>query len=253
MRKVEFDHSPIEPVHPVQVRLYEDLLQIYSFIREKFQLEIDKAFDSVASQIGFVIATSIEVGMKFDKGGTVSGIIIVEGRQFRDTVIEKALSKPLKMIADTQFPDKIRQGEYSLHLFWFDALKIKLRTDWVEPAHHRGISHLERLKFRDLIKPELSKERVAVKPEVIEPVHWFDPGYRISADEAILVSVIDEVYSELGLVERISKIRATQGFAEVPSVVKEPVHNLTREEGLELGKIRNLLTEINDRLRRYGV
>ncbi len=67
-----------------------------------------------------------------------------------------------------------------------------------------------------------------------------------------LINVIDEVYSELRLVEKISKSRGTQVRREVPDVVKEPVHHLRGDQALELRQIRELLTEMDSRLRRFG-
>ena len=50
----------------------------------------------------------------------------------------------------------------------------------------------------------VQKEIAAVIPGVREPVHWFDPGLKLPVEELILVSVIDEVYPELRLVDKIN-------------------------------------------------
>jgi hypothetical protein len=210
MKKGKFEHSPIEPAHYMHVRLQEDLFNIYSTIRENIQHEIDVAFDQIARQIGSVVATSIPVRMKFDKEGIISGGVIIDNEQLQNTVFEEFLSEPLARMGKMQFPKQIQEGEYVIYLFWFEALKLKLHTDWVEPAHYKRVTKFDQLKSGKLMESVQSKERVFVKSEVIEPVHWFDKGILIASEEAILINVIDEVYPELNLVEKISKIRALQ-------------------------------------------
>jgi hypothetical protein len=251
MKKL-FDPSPIEPAHPALVKLQEDLYRIYSHIRGNFQKEIDIAFDYASNQIGFVVVTSIAVTMNLDKGGTVSGVIVTDDKQLQDTVFIKALSKPLAMMKEKKFPKEIQPGQYHLYLFWYEALKLKLRTDWIEPAHLRVITPFDKLKFGSIAELQKSRERIAVKPEVIEPVHWFDPWIKIDPEEAILINVIDEVYSDLRLIEKISKSRSRQFTREVSPNVIEPVHYLRKGQELELEKIRELLTEINTMLQQYG-
>ena len=41
---------------------------------------------------------------------------------------------------------KLAAGEYPFYLIWLEALKLKLRTDWVEPAHRRPIERSPLLK-----------------------------------------------------------------------------------------------------------
>ena len=54
-----------EPAHPGVIRLYDELIQIYREMRKQ-QEEIDAAFDRVASQIGFVVTTTVPVRIEID-------------------------------------------------------------------------------------------------------------------------------------------------------------------------------------------
>ena len=55
-----------------------------------------------------------------------------------------------------------------------------------------------------------------------EPAHWFLPSATISAEDKVLISVIDEVYPELKLAERVSATR--QALRRVLPEVMEPAH-----------------------------
>jgi hypothetical protein len=55
----------------------------------------------------------------------------------------------------------------------------------------------------ECVYPELA----LVRPEVREPAHWFDPRIAIAPEEAVLISVIDKVYPELRLMDRIASFR----------------------------------------------
>jgi hypothetical protein len=57
----------------------------------------------------------------------------------------------------------------------------------------------------------------------MEPAHWFDPGRAIAFEEAALISVIDEVYPELRLVDRVAAYRQVARKAVLPEVM-EPAH-----------------------------
>jgi hypothetical protein len=84
----------------------------------------------------------------------------------------------------------------------------------MEPAHYRRERYAERFRAR---------ERIQVRPEVREPAHWFDPGIAIAVEEAVLISVIDDVYPELRLSDRISSYREIFRRRVRPEVM-EPVH-----------------------------
>jgi hypothetical protein len=84
-----------------------------------------------------------------------------------------------------------------------------------------------------------------------EPVHWFDPGYVIAAEEALLISAIDEVYPELRLADRVAFSRqASRGI--VPPEVHEPAHFRQLERALESAKGGDIAKEIGAILKKYG-
>ena len=62
----------------------------------------------------------------------------------------------------------VRAGTFNLYLIWFDALKLRLRKDWVEPAHFRQQFMFDRLREQ--------VSAAEVQWDVREPAHWFDPG-----------------------------------------------------------------------------
>jgi hypothetical protein len=194
------------------VQLHDDLIAIYRFLREQFQDIIDHAFDRIAQQIGFVVTTTVPVVMEVGKGGDVKEIRI-GAEHLEDTLFERELMAALKELTGSSIPDA-SPGTYNLQLLWFDALKLKLRTDWVEPAH---------------AIPLATKELTQLVPGVREPAHWFDPKVMIPVEEAVLVSVIDEVYPELRLVERISAYRQLRRLRVRPEVM-EPAHFPWRED-----------------------
>jgi hypothetical protein len=155
----------------------------------------------------------------------------------------------------------VSAGKYDLYLVWYDALKLKLRKDWLEPVHY----------LRGDLAVRIS-ETARVRPEVQEPAHWFHPSVVIPVEEKVLISVIDEVYPELQLAERIATTR--QWLRKVQPDVMEPAHVGTgRTAELALREIaqlfkrvrpdipepahfrlaeRDVLAEIEALVRRYG-
>lgn len=195
----------VEPAHPMTIKLRDDLHALYTRIREKYQKKVDKAFDLVSRQIGFVVATSLPVVLEVGQKGTVEGISM-GAEHLQGTFFDQELTKALEMLRDDSIPS-LKVGTYKLYLFWFEALKLRLQADWMEPAHVVA-----------QIRPELIAR---VRPEVREPAHWFDPGIAIDAEETVLISVIDEVYPELRLADRIAVSR--EAIRVRPEVI-EPAH-----------------------------
>ena len=115
-------------------------------------------------------------------------------------------------------------------MIWFDALKLRLRTDWMEPAHFRDYLKLKE-SFKDILRFDwVEPAHVAlggevpsrVDPDVMEPAH-----FRPSTDpwrDKVLIAVIDDVYPELRLVERISKLKDIMSSRVVKPEVMEPAH-----------------------------
>jgi len=136
---------------------------------------------------------------------------------------------------------------------WYPALKLRLKTDFMEPAHltawkepaHPGVG------FLGSMQAELSRSYVGNVPFRGEPVHWFDPGYTIAAEEAILIHAIDEVYPELRLTDRITAGRQA-ARARVRPEIPEPAHYRQLGKALESEQGQNIAAEITAILRRYG-
>ena len=204
----------MEPAHPGIIKQYEDLLAIYQVIKEKYQKAIDSAFDSVSRKIGFVVTTTIPIVIEIGEKGKVADLTI-GGDNLRGTLFESELQNALSKIKET--PIKASAGKYSLYVIWFDALKLKLKTDWMEPAHFKKPA-----LTTSVLTAANQGSNVAVRPEVMEPAHWFDPQVILQPGEAVLISVMDEVYPELNLASRISAIR--DKVRVVRPEVMEPAH-----------------------------
>lgn len=205
-----------EPAHPAVIRLYDDLIQIYRAMREH-QDEIDRRFDRVASQIGFVVTTTLPVQVQVGDHGIVEKAQL-DGEALRGTIFENAFSDLLTQVTAKQFTS-VPAGNYRFYLIWYDALKLKLRRDWLEPVHV-----LQGLLSSLVLPPAATAVPASslVRPEVREPAHWFDPGIAIAIEDAVVISAIDEVYPELRLAERISADRLT--IRRIRPEVMEPVH-----------------------------
>lgn len=236
MSETEFRPVPPEPAHPMVVKLHDDLVAIYTHIRDKYQVGIDQAFDRVSREVGFVVATALP--FTFEVGdGRVKGGIIVDGLQ--GTLFDRELATALKQFYDDPLPITVSAGTYNLYLFWFEALKLRLHTEWVEPAHFR---------------PARSREPAHVLSEVRgparskpcpweEPAHWFDPGTLIAVEERVLISVIDEVYPELRLADRIASQREASRRQVLPEAI-EPAHFRRVEPGVRPESPEELLKRI---------
>ena len=71
-------------------------------------------------------------------------------------------------------------GTFRFYIIWYDALRLKLTRDWMEPAHV-----LQGVLSAIAAQPVRT---AAVRPEVREPAHWFDPGIAIAIEDAIVIS-----------------------------------------------------------------
>lgn len=223
-----FDNSPLEPAHPRVVKLHDELIALYRVLREKYQKQIDEAFDRASRQVGFMVTTTVPWILEVGERGKVEAMG-VGAEHLRGTIFERELAGALEGILGDSNP--LPAGSFRIYLVWYEALKLKLRTEWIEPAHFRR-SLAERLTPEPVPWRE---RRAQVQPEVLEPVHWFDPGTRIDWEERVLISVLDEVYPELKLVERLKEVRAS-ALERWPGI-REPAHfrrpELEREIPLE--------------------
>ena len=216
-----------EPAHPGVIRLYDELIQIYRQMREQ-QKEIDAAFDRVASQIGYVVTTTLPVRIEIGESGIVKGAQL-DGESLRGTLFDKELGPFILRLKDRKFSG-VPAGTFRFYLIWYDALRLKLSRDWIEPAH----------VLQGLLNTFVtqSAEIAAVRPEVREPAHWFDPGVAIAIEDAVVISAINEVYPELRLTERIAADRLA--IRRIGPGVREPAHPPYQERDL-FAELRALL------------
>ncbi len=216
----------VEPAHPAIFEHYEDILAIYHHIHEHLQEAIDDQFDLIARQIGYVVTSTIPVILEFSDDGQLNGVEI-GADHLRGTLFEGVveLIKPGENL-------KVHPGKFNIYLIWYVALKLRLRKDWVEPAHFRpGF---------EITQAQPAFEAREIKWDVREPAHWFDPGIRMVLEDAIQIAALDEVYPELRLAERVAFNRY-MAYQIVKPEVMEPAHFLRRPE----------LEEIIQRLRSF--
>jgi hypothetical protein len=218
-----------EPAHPGVIRLYDELIQVYRGMRER-QPEIDAAFDRVASQIGFVVTTTLPVRIEIGDGGAVKSAHL-DGETLRGTLFEKEVGPFVGSLKDKKFSG-VPAGSFRFYVIWYDALRLKLRRDWIEPAH----------VLQGLLNSfvgQSAAQTAAVRPEVREPAHWFDPGIAIAIEDAVVISAIDEVYPELRLAERIAADRLA--IRRIRPEVMEPAHFAGLKERDLIGELKAAL------------
>lgn len=146
----------VEPAHPVIVQHFDDLVDIYRFIRQQFQSRVDTVFDAVSRQIGFVVATTLPVAIQVGSEGKI-GKVAFSAKNLEGTVFDREFAPMFKEMAGGK-AGSVKAGDYTLQLLWFQALKLKLKADWIEPAHFQKIP----------IRPEIL-EQLTVR---IPPRYW---------------------------------------------------------------------------------
>ena len=203
------DKSHMEPAHPMVVALHDSLVAIYKLIREKYQAKIDAAFDEVSRQVGFVVTTTVPAEVEVGDGNKIKAVTVPEA--LKGTLFEKIAGAVGKDAAG----GKVAAGKYNVYLIWYPALKLRLRTDFMEPAHFRGAGAFAS-------QPQVSAAAKFV-PGVREPAHWFDAGVALAGEEAISIAAIDEAYPELRLAERVSTARQA-GRGILGPGIQEPAH-----------------------------
>jgi hypothetical protein len=239
----------VEPAHPSIIGQFTDLVAIYTRIRDQFQKQIDAAFDRVSRQIGFVVTTTIPIVIEIGGNGEQKSIN-VGADHLKGTLFERELLAALKPESKKIDTWKASPGKYNLYLIWYDALKLKLRTDWMEPAHFRRVGVI-RPEMIGLSAGQTQEALARIRWDVREPAHWFDPGIAISPEEAVLIEAIDQVYADLRLAERVSFYRQAMRRVIRPEV-QEPAHFRRIEELLQSEKGKELGAELAALLRRYG-
>lgn len=265
MAKIKRDW--VEPAHPVLVRRFDDIIDIYRFIKEKIQVKVDNVFDKVSQQIGFVVTTTLPVTMQISADGKIERVEL-GAQNLRGTVFEREFAPILKELAGTT-PGKVAGGTYSLFFLWHEALKLKLKADWIEPAHFIPG------RLRDIVQQAVPGELV---PGVREPAHWFDAGITLAREESLLIAAIDEVYTDLKLAERVAVARR-ESLKYVPGIrepahfrefleeaivtrsggrqlvpgIREPAHFHKFAELLDREDALRLVAELTDVLKKYGL
>ena len=209
----------VEPAHPVIVEQFDDLVNIYRAIREQFQERIDATFDAASRQIGFVVTTTLPITVLIGAGGKITKMAFT-AKNLEGTLFEREFAPVFKEITGKS-TGKVKAGDFNLQLLWFEALKLKLKTDFMEPAHFHWMepAHFPSAGIRPDILQQLTTR---VPPEVQEPAHWFDAGIALGKEEEVLISAIDEVYPELKLADRVGASRLESRF-RVPGI-REPAH-----------------------------
>jgi len=259
----------VEPAHPVIVQRFNDLVNIYKYLKSGFQEKIDTAFDSASKQIGFVITTTIPVTVHVSEESKIEKAEL-GSKGLKGTLFEREFDGLLKKLSGKP-GDKIASGNYSLYLIWHDALKLKLRADWVEPAHFKVF---QATSFQAAVAGEQLSQ---VRPEVREPAHWFDAGIALAEDEEILISAIDEVYGDLKLAERIAVARQEsrqfipgirepahyrniiedvlemRDYQRLSPGIREPAHFRTLENLLEKADAQQMIAELKAVMTKYGL
>jgi hypothetical protein len=236
----------VEPAHPSVIRLQDDLVNIYTLIRERYQRRIDEAFSNIARQTGFVITTTLPVVLTVDEK---AARVEMGAENLRGTLFESAMMEVLKPMSD-ELVGKLPPSEYPLYLIWHDALKLKLRTDWMESAHWRRFEPAPELRARP--------------PGFQEPAHWFDPRLEIDLRDALVINAIDQVYPELKLLERVEAARgavmsaeaargaamSTAAVGRIGPGVTEPAHFRQFLQGLDPSVLDQFIAVLQDYQRR---
>jgi len=240
----------VEPAHPAIVEHFNDLVAIYTHIRDQFQKPIDAAFDKVSRQIGFVVTCTIPVTLELTGDGVLKSVNVA-AEHLKGTLFEKELLAVITPQSKKLDSWKVSPGKYNLYFIWYDALKLKLHTDWMEPAHVSIVKGLTETETSRISAARTQEALAQVHWDVREPAHWFNPNITIELEEAVLIEAIDQVYADLHLVERVAFYRRTASQAVLPDV-QEPAHYrriielLQSEKGSDLGK------DLATVLKRYG-
>lgn len=259
----------VEPAHPVLVQRYDDLIEIYQIIKSKFQERIDATFDNVSRQIGFIVTTTLPVTFQIAGEGKIEKVEFT-AKNLQGTVFENEFKPVFKQMSDGK-TGKVAAGTYPLYLLWHDALKLKLRSDWLEPAHFRN--------YETEFTQAAAVDSLAAKlnPGVREPAHWFNASVSLDREEEILIAAIDEVYTDLKLGERVAVARRDT-MKYIPGIrepahfraiiedlidariarkpgpgVREPAHFRRFEELLEHVDAAELINELTAVMKKYGL
>jgi hypothetical protein len=175
MEKNIFNPYPMEPAHPMVVKLYDDLVKIYRFVKQNYQTKIDAAFDKASQQIGFVIATTMPIVLEVGERGAIKSISM-GSESLKGTAFETEIFAALGPMKKGESKLDVSPGIYDLAIFWHDAVKLRLATDWMEPAHPVYQLQSELMG----IAPEsarMARDSISWHKPWCEPAHtpWLEP------------------------------------------------------------------------------
>lgn len=251
----------MEPAHFRLPELHELLRELYAVVRDRFQEPINAAFDQASRSIGFVLATTMPMTFRIGDNGLVKAIALPAASPFKGTVTDRALAKALKPMIGTTVPVN-RAGDYTIYLVWPQALALKLKKDWMEPAHvfRPWLEPAHTIgPWTEPAHPTLPEPIATLKPpdlamaklvwESHEPAHWFDRGMAMGETEMLHVSLLNEFYPDLRLLERVTAAR--QGAQIIPPEVQEPAHFRQILNAFP-GAPAEMMEEMTQVMRRYG-
>jgi hypothetical protein len=168
--KIENMRYWVEPAHPMVIKLFDDLVIIYRFVKDTYQKDVDAAFDRASKQIGFVVTTTVPVMLEVGEGGAVKSLSMGS-----ECLKGTALEKELLMVFDSKILGghkiNVSPGVYNMALFWYDALKLKLKMDWMEPAHP-----VYRLQS-ELMGLSRSPQSARALDVIAQPQPWLEPAH----------------------------------------------------------------------------
>jgi hypothetical protein len=237
----------VEPAHPTLVQLHDDLVTLYTHIRDVYQARVDQAFDDVSRQIGYVVTTTVPIVLgirdRTEPFDVQMGSETLKGTLFERRLREALNPQPLPPRSD-EF--SVSASSYNLYVIWYSALKLRLRTDWMEPAHV-SITAEQALARQPMPYPK-------------EPAHWFDAGSFLPQEELVLIDAIDTVYPELKLADRINTTRSlarqlrpgVREPAHFRPEIREPAHFQTTDKAAVAERAVEVLSQIAELLRRAG-
>lgn len=165
----------VEPAHPMVIKLYSDLVTVYKFIKDNYQKEIDAAFDRASQQIGFVVTTTMPVMLEVGDGGAIKSLTM-GSESLKNTPFEKEISAVFDLKRKGENKLNVSPGVYNIALFWYDAVKLRLRTDWMEPAH--PVYQLQSELMGTGRSPQSAMSMASRSQPWLEPVHhkpWCEP------------------------------------------------------------------------------
>ena len=172
----------VEPVHPMAVRLYSDLVTINKFVKDNYQKDIDAAFDRASQQIGFVVTTTVPVMLEVGDGGAIKSLVM-GSESLKNTPFEKEITAVFDLKKKGEKKINVSAGVYNLALFWYDAVKLRLRTDWMEPAQPVYQLQSELMGMRQSPQSAQAMSQAIRSQPWMEPVHthtpWTEPVHHM--------------------------------------------------------------------------